>query len=198
MMPPTLVLVRRIQHAFSACSRWLRFGVLLSIAVLPWCARAEALPVLTLSVLQFGTPHWELEHLKRRQLDHANGFELKVRLAADVPASRLALSSGSVDGAVSDLPWAQTRHEAGSSYRYLPFSSQLGEVLVPAGSTIRTLADLRGKRIGVAGGPDGIGWLLLRRAAAEQGIDLARRPACSTPRRRCWARRCAAASWMRC
>ena len=52
----------------SACSRWLRFGVLLSIAVLPWCARAEALPVLTLSVLQFGTPHWELEHLKRRQL----------------------------------------------------------------------------------------------------------------------------------
>lgn len=174
MMPPTLVLVRRIQHAFSACSRWLRFGVLLSIAVLPWCARAEALPVLTLSVLQFGTPHWELEHLKRRQLDHANGFELKVRLAADVPASRLALSSGSIDGAVSDLPWAQTRHAAGSSYRYLPFSSQLGEVLVPAGSTIRTLADLRGKRIGVAGGPDGLGWLLLQRAAAEQGIDLAR------------------------
>ena len=100
-----------------------------------------------------------------------------MRPAADVPASRPALSSGSVDGAVSDLPWAQTRHAAGSSYRYLPFSSQLGEVLVPAGSTIRTLADLRGKRIGVAGGPDGLGWLLLQRAAAEQGIDLARRPA---------------------
>ena len=44
------------------------------------------------------------------------------------------LCRGSVDGAVSDLPWAQARHEAGSSYRYLPFSSQLGEVLVPAGS----------------------------------------------------------------
>ena len=43
MMPSTLVLIRRFQHAFSACAGWLRFGVLLSIAVLPWCARAEAL-----------------------------------------------------------------------------------------------------------------------------------------------------------
>ncbi|WP_428608810.1 ABC transporter substrate-binding protein [Pseudomonas sp.] len=136
--------------------------------------QAQELPVLTLSVLQFGTPHWELEHLKRQQLDRANGFELKIRLAADVPASRLALSSGSVDGAVSDLLWAQARYEAGTAYRYVPFSSQIGEVLVPDGSAIRTLADLRGKRIGVAGGPDGLGWRLLQRAAAAQGLDLAR------------------------
>ncbi|HBS77943.1 MAG TPA: ABC transporter substrate-binding protein, partial [Pseudomonas sp.] len=128
----------------------------------------QPLPVLTLSVLQFGTPHWELDHLKRHNLDRANGFELKVRLVADLPASRLALSSGSVDGAVSDLLWAQARYEAGTAYRYLPFSSQIGEVLVKDGSDIRTLADLRGKRIGVAGGPDGLGWQLLQQVAAKQ------------------------------
>ena len=33
---------------------------------------------------------------------------------------------------------------------------------------------LRGKRIGVAGGPDGLGWQLLQQVAAGQGIDLAR------------------------
>lgn len=131
------------------------------------------LPALTLSVLQFGTAHWELDHLKRHQLDRANGFELKVRLVADLPASRLAVSSGSVDGAVSDLLWAQVRYEAGTAYRYVPFSSQIGEILVADDSNIRTLADLRGKRIGVAGGPDGLGWLLLQRVAARQGIDLA-------------------------
>ena len=109
---------------------------------------AQPLPVLTLSVLQFGTPHWELDHLKRHGLDKANGFELEVRLVADLPASRLALSSGSVDGAVSDLLWAQARYEAGTAYHYLPFSSQIGEVLVNDGSPVRTLADLRGKRIG--------------------------------------------------
>ena len=121
---------------------------LLALVLLPLWAQAQELPVLTLSVLQFGTPHWELEHLKRQGLDRANGFELKVRLVADVPASRLALTSGSVDGAVSDLLWAQARYQAGTAYRYVPFSSQIGEVLVPEGSAIRTLADLRGKRIG--------------------------------------------------
>ncbi|MCQ4267641.1 ABC transporter substrate-binding protein [Pseudomonas stutzeri] len=146
----------------------------LTLVLLPLCAQAQELPVLTLSVLQFGTPHWELEHLKRQQLDRANGFELRVRLVADVPASRLALSSGSADGAVSDLLWAQARFEAGAAYRYLPFSAQIGEVLVPAGSAIRQLADLRGKRLGVAGGPDGLGWRLLQQAASRQGIDLAR------------------------
>lgn len=132
-----------------------------------------ALPALTLSVLQFGTAHWELDHLKRHAIDRANGFELKVRLVADLPASRLAISSGSVDGAVSDLLWAQARYEAGTAYRYVPFSSQIGEVLVTENSNIHTLADLRGKRIGVAGGPDGLGWLLLQRVATRQGVDLA-------------------------
>lgn len=146
----------------------------LTLVLLPLCAQAQELPVLTLSVLQFGTPHWELEHLKRQQLDRANGFELRVRLVAGVPASRLALSSGSADGAVSDLLWAQARFEAGAAYRYLPFSAQIGEVLVPAGSAIHQLADLRGKRLGVAGGPDGLGWRLLQQAAVRQGIDLAR------------------------
>lgn len=147
------------------------------LTMIALCAQAQGetqpLPVLTLSVMQFGTPHWELEHLKRQQLDRSNGFELEVRLVADLPASRLALSSGSVDGAVSDVLWAQARYEAGTAYRYLPFSSQIGEVLVNEGSDIRTLADLRGKRIGVAGGPDGLGWQLLQQVAAEQGVDLA-------------------------
>ncbi|WP_417787064.1 ABC transporter substrate-binding protein [Stutzerimonas xanthomarina] len=148
------------------------------IAVLPLFALAQSaaqpLPVLTLSVLQFGTSHWELDHLKRHHLDKSNGFELKVRLVADLPASRLALSSGSVDGAVSDLLWAQARYEAGTPFRYVAFSSQIGELLVNDGSDIRTLADLRGKRIGVAGGPDGLGWQLLQQVATGQGVDLAR------------------------
>ncbi len=175
MMPSSTLLIRCFKRALGSRHGVGRgIGLVLALAAISLSAQARDLPVLTLSVLQFGTPHWELEHLKRQQLDRANGFELKIRLAADVPASRLALSSGSVDGAVSDLLWAQARYEAGTAYRYVPFSSQIGEVLVPDGSDIRTLADLRGKRIGVAGGPDGLGWRLLQRAAAAQGLDLAR------------------------
>ncbi len=164
----------RVRAAYSAAVRTLLFGLLTLASVGAMAQTPAALPVLTLSVLQFGTPHWELEHLQRRQLDRANGFQLKVRLVADLPASRLAVTSGSVDGAVGDLLWTQARHVAGTSHLYLPFSSQIGEILVPEGSDIRQLADLAGKRIGVAGGPDGLGWRLLQEAASRQGIDLSR------------------------
>lgn len=167
---------------FGALNRVLKFvgaslllvwlSTLSAIVVAAEAARTR--PVLSLSVLQFGTAHWELDHLQRHGLDRANGFELKVRLVADLPASRLAVSSGSADGAVSDLLWAQARYEAGTGYRYVPFSSQIGEVLVPEDSDIRTLADLRGKRLGVAGGPEGLGWKLLQQAALREGLDLTR------------------------
>lgn len=171
MMPLLPYLVR-----FCTClSRAAALSLLACLSLVSAAAETKTtLPVLTLSALQFGTAHWELDHLKRHELDRANGFELKVRLVADLPASRLAVSSGSVDGAVSDLLWAQARYEAGTAYRYVPFSSQIGEILVAEGSDIRTLADLRGKRIGVAGGPDGLGWRLLQKVASRQGIDLAR------------------------
>ena len=55
MMPSTLVLIRRFQHAFSACAGWLPFGVLLILAVLPWCARAEALLPLFADLTLSGT-----------------------------------------------------------------------------------------------------------------------------------------------
>ena len=150
------------------------FGGASAMAAEPGENANSRLPVLTLSVLQFGTAHWELDHLQRRQLDRAQGFELKVRLVADLPASRLAVASGSVDGAVGDLLWAQSRYAAGTPYLYLPFSSQIGEIVVAGDSAIERLADLPGKRIGVAGGPESLGWLLLQQVAGQQGIDLAR------------------------
>lgn len=150
---------------------------LLLTAVAPVVHSAEepaepALPTLSLSVLQFGTAHWELDHLKRQGLDRANGYRLDLRLVANLPASRLAVTSGSVNGAVADLLWAQSRFESGASYLYLPFSAQIGDIVVSEDSRISGVADLVGKRIGVAGGPDSKGWILLNRVARQQGIDL--------------------------
>lgn len=135
--------------------------------------QAEARPTVSVSVLQFGTAHWALAHLKRQHLDRANGFNLDVHLVANLSASHLAVSSGTVDGAVADLLWAQARYESGDSYVYLPFSSQIGDIVVPPDSPVHSVSDLVGRRIGVAGGPDSKGWVLLNRVAAKQGIDLA-------------------------
>lgn len=135
-------------------------------------ANDGALPVLRLSVLQFGTAHWELAHIQRHGLDAAAGFTLDVRLVANLAASRLAVSAGEVDGAVGDLLWVQARHAAKDPYVYLPFSSSIGDILVPPDSDITSLADLAGKRIGVAGGPDSKGWILLREVARREGVAL--------------------------
>lgn len=133
---------------------------------------ASGLPLLSVSVLQFGTAHWELDHILHRGLDRAHGYRLVLQPVANLPASRLAVTSGSVNGAVADLLWAQSRFEAGTPYLYLPFSSQIGEIVVAESSPIRSVADLAGKRIGVAGGPDSKGWILLKKVAQQQGIDL--------------------------
>ena len=123
-------------------------------------------------MLQFGTAHWELDHLLHRELDREHGFRLELKPVANLPASRLAVTSGSVHGAVADLLWAQSRFQAGTPYLYVPFSSQIGDIVVADSSTIRSVADLAGKRIGIAGGPDSKGWILLKKVAQRQGINL--------------------------
>lgn len=130
------------------------------------------LPVLSISVLQFGTAHWELDHILYSGLDRQNGYQLELKPVANLPASRLAVTSGSVNGAVADLLWAQSRFQAGTPYLYVPFSSQIGDIVVSESSTVGSVENLAGKRIGVAGGPDSKGWILLRKVAGQQGIKL--------------------------
>ena len=57
--------------------------------------------------------------------------------------------------------------------QFLPYSTTEGALIAPAASPIRGAADLRGKSIGVAGGPLDKNWLLLRAGALRTaGLDL--------------------------
>src|SRR5690554_2081478 len=147
-------------------------GAILLVLLLPVWVHADELPVLKLSVLQYGTAHWELDHIQREGLDRQAGFALDVRLVANLPASRIAVSSGDVHGAVVDLTWTQASFAAGERFLYVPYSSQIGNVLAAPQTPIDRLDDLKGKRIGVAGGPDSKGWIILNEAARQRGIDL--------------------------
>lgn len=131
-----------------------------------------ALPEIRLSVLQFGTADWELAAMKGAGFDKANGFKLTVQKVANLGASHLAVTSGSADAAVADLLWTQSQYARGMAYRYLPFSASIGEIVVPAGSPVRSVSDLKGLRLGIAGGPDSKGWKLLLAKAGQQNIDL--------------------------
>lgn len=137
-------------------------------------ATAQDLPKLRISVLKFGTVNWELDTIGHYGLDSANGFEMDVQGVAGGSAAQVAFQGGAADVIVSDWIWVARQRAAGKDYVFLPYSKAVGGVMVPAGSTARTLKDLAGGKIGIAGGPLDKSWLILR-AYAEQafGMDLA-------------------------
>ena len=134
-------------------------------------SEAKKLPELKVAVIASGTVNWELQHIKNQQLDHRNGFKLVIRPVASLGAARLALTSGTADAVVSDWLWAAKRAEQGQPLSFIPFSSQIGSA-ISADKTISSVKDLKGKRIGIAGGPLNKAWVLLQAKAAQSGIDL--------------------------
>ncbi len=152
--------------------RMIAAGLVAAVLALP--ALAQDRPVLRAAVLQIGTVNWELETMKRRGLDIENGFELEVRGMADNGATRVALAGGETDMVVADWIWVATQRAAGKDYVFIPYSTAVGGLLVPEGSDAQSLEDLKGGKIGIAGGPVDKSWLILRAyAQQEYGFDLA-------------------------
>lgn len=151
----------------------MRISLFASILLfISFSVQAQVLPQVRVGMLQFGTAHWELSQIQAQGLDTRNGYKLVLKPLANTSAGSLALTSGSVDWIVSDWIWGAKRTLAGDSMRFIPFSTSVGELVVPTSSTIATIKDLIGKRIGVAGGPQGKSWRLLEAIASRHGIDL--------------------------
>ncbi len=128
---------------------------------------------LTIGAVASGTVKWELDTISFYELDKANGFDLKVLELAGNPATQVALAGGEVDAIVSDWLWVAQQRAEGKAYVFIPFSTAVGALLVPADSPAQTLADLKGKKIGIAGGPVDKSWLILRAYARQlNGQDL--------------------------
>ncbi|MFG1345054.1 ABC transporter substrate-binding protein [Xanthobacter autotrophicus DSM 431] len=132
-----------------------------------------AAPVLRLGILEFGSAAWEIAAMTALGLDAKAGATLSVQRFATNDTGRIAFQAQAVDAIVTDLLWAARVKADGRDLFYLPFSSAEGAVMVAEGSPIRTVADLAGKRLGVAGGPLDKSWLMLKaHAQARAGLDL--------------------------
>lgn len=136
--------------------------------------RAAEPQTLRIASLKFGSLSWLLETMKAEGLDSKAGLKLDVFEVASNQAGPIALVSGDCDVMVSDWPWAMRQRALGEMVRFSPFSSSLGAVMVPKGSPAKSLADLAGKKIGVAGSAIDKSWLVLRAYAKKtMGKDLA-------------------------
>ena len=139
----------------------------------PWPA-CTANGSLRVAALRFGSLSWLIETIRAEGLDAPRGLELDVIDVATNQAGTITLMSGAADIIVSDWLWALRQRSQGEDLKFAPFSAALGALIVRPGSGIRTLADLAGKRLGVAGSAVDKSWLLLRAYSRQSvGRDIA-------------------------
>src|SRR5579871_1629344 len=158
------------------------FGGVLARSVLIFCATfllslavsssASAADRIRIAAQKTGTLAWELEIVRTHGLDKKADLDLQVVELASPEAGKIALRGGSADLIVSDWLWVARERALGDKLVFYPYSSQIGAVMVPADSGIAGLADLKGRKLAVAGGPLDKSWLLLQADARRGGVDL--------------------------
>jgi NitT/TauT family transport system substrate-binding protein len=125
--------------------------------------------VIRLGVQASGTVDWELTAMQDKpQAD----FQLEIQHLANAEAGKIALQSGAVDMIVSDWIWVSRLRATGSDFTFYPYSNTSGALVVAKNSPIHSVKDLKGKRLGIAGGELDKNWLLLQALAGQEHLDL--------------------------
>jgi len=139
-------------------------------------AAGDEPPAIRVAVLKFGTVNWFLDTMQHYEIDRRHGFRLEILPLASKNATSVAFLSGSVDAFVTDWFWAMEERNKANSLSFRPYSTVLGALITPAESASTSLAALRDKKIGIAGGPLDKSWLLMQVFAEKQGLsDFAKR-----------------------
>ncbi len=138
------------------------FAAGLALTLLSLAGQGAEPATLRVGVLQFGTVSWELEAMQRGGFAEREGLRIEVVPLALKDAANVALLGSAVDVIVNDWIWVARQRAEGRDFSFVPYSLAVGGLLVRPDAGIRSFADLRGKRLGIAGGPLDKSWLLLR------------------------------------
>lgn len=132
---------------------------------------AAAADKLRLGLQKTGTSSWEIAVIRAFGLDKEAGLDLEVTELAAPEAGKIALQGGGVDLIVSDWLWVARERAQGAKLTLAPYSAAIGAVM-SKNPEIKSVKDLAGKKLGVAGGALDKSWLLLKAYALQNGVDL--------------------------
>lgn len=119
-----------------------------------------------------GTAAWEVAAMQALGLDATHDLTLQIRDLADSRAGQVALQAGEVDVILSDYVWVSLQRHQGADFAIVPHSLAVGGLM--AAGKVAGVADLKGARLAVAGGPVDKSYLILQAYyAAQTGGDLA-------------------------
>ena len=147
-------------------------SVLAAVTVLVAVTGATAADRIRVAVQRTGTLAWEIDVIKTHGLDRKADLAIETVELASTEAGKIALKGGSADLMLSDWLWVARERSLGDALVFYPSSSTLGAVMVPGASPIRDIADLKSRKLAIAGGPLDKSWLLLQALARRSGVDL--------------------------
>ncbi len=127
---------------------------------------------IRLGVLPFGTVNWEVTALKKLGLLETDQYQLEIHPVANPQAGKIALLADSVDIIISDWIWVSRQRTRGFDLTFYPYSNTAGALITDPQHQITKLQNLKGKRLGIAGGELDKNWLLLLALAKKQHFDL--------------------------
>lgn len=126
---------------------------------------------LRVALQKTGTLGWELAVVKAFGLDKEARLDIDAIELASTDAGKIAIQGGGADIIVSDWLWVARERAQGAKLAFYPYSSAIGAVMTK-NPAIRSVKDLAGMKLGVAGGPLDKSWLLLKAFALKNGVDL--------------------------
>lgn len=133
----------------------------------------DHLEKIRIGTLQYGSVNWELDLIKNLNLDKQNELNVEIVQLASKNAAAVALQGNAVDLIVTDWFWVSRQRSNGRMFSFVPHSMAAGGLIVNNNSSIENLSDLKGKKIGIAGGQIDKSWLIFRAYYKEKyGEDL--------------------------
>jgi len=75
---------------------------------------------------------------------------------------------------VVDWLWVARERVLGTRLQFYPYSTAIGAIMTRQDAPLRSLADLKGKTLSIAGGPLDKSWLIVQAAAIRRGLNLKR------------------------
>ena len=122
----------------------------------------ESSNTIKVGSLQYGSVNWELDLIKSMGLDKKYGVNVEIVQLASKNAAAVALQGKSVDLIVTDWFWVSRQRSQNRMFSFIPHSMAAGGLMVSSSSNIDNMNDLKGKKIGIAGGSIDKSWLIFR------------------------------------
>jgi NitT/TauT family transport system substrate-binding protein len=134
---------------------------------------SESKETIRIGTLQYGSVNWELDLIKKLESDKKFNVDVEIVQLASKNAAAVALQGNSVDLIVTDWFWVSRQRTEKRMFSFIPHSMAAGGIMVNQNSELKKIDDLKGKKIGIAGGQIDKSWLIFRAYYLEKfGEDL--------------------------